>query len=163
MRPRAPASTLRASARPRSCSSASTRPDPARAPADRQLPVPPSRRRGRSCRRPSPVMWPWYAARQLDGGPAPRDAPLRGAGARRLETGRLAFGHVEPWAPLDSRSHEPGEVRALRELIGRRPESGNLVLVTHGSVIRPLTGIRPATAELVVLTPEGAGHFRVAG
>ncbi len=37
------------------------------------------------------------------------------------------------------------------------------MLVTHGSVVLPLTGIQPAPAELVVLTPEGANRFRVAG
>jgi hypothetical protein len=37
------------------------------------------------------------------------------------------------------------------------------VLVTHGSVVQPLTGIQPAPGELVVLTPDGAGGFRIAG
>ena len=35
--------------------------------------------------------------------------------------------------------------------------------LTHGSVVLPLTGIQPAPAELVVLTPDGSGRFRVAG
>ena len=39
----------------------------------------------------------------------------------------------------------------------------DVVLVTHGSVVLPLTGIQPAPAELVVLTPDGAGRFRIAG
>lgn len=81
---------------------------------------------------------------------------------RCLETAKLAFGRVEPWAPLDSRAGEAAQ-RALRETASGAPRDGNLVLVTHGSVVRPLTGVRPATAELVVLTPEGAGRFRVAG
>jgi hypothetical protein len=51
----------------------------------------------------------------------------------------------------------------LRDLAGRRPTAGNVVLITHGSVVLPLTGIQPAPAELVVLTPEGASRFRVAG
>ena len=53
-------------------------------------------------------------------------------------------------------------MRELREIAGHRPAGGNLVLVTHSSVVLPLTGIQPAPAELVVLTPDGSG-FRVAG
>ena len=54
-------------------------------------------------------------------------------------------------------------MRALREIAGRRPTGGNPLLITHGSVVLPLTGIQPAPAELVVLTPESADRFRVAG
>jgi broad specificity phosphatase PhoE len=86
---------------------------------------------------------------------------------RCLETARLAFGAAEPWAPLsnlfDNRAAETEQLRALRDLAGRRPAEGNVVLVTHGSVVLPLTGIQPAPAELVVLTPEGSSRFRVAG
>jgi phosphohistidine phosphatase SixA len=86
---------------------------------------------------------------------------------RCLETSRLAFGSVEPWPPLsnlfDNRAREAEQMRALRELAGRRPSGGNLVLVTHGSVVQPLTGIQPAPAELVVLTPDDAGRFKIAG
>jgi phosphohistidine phosphatase SixA len=86
---------------------------------------------------------------------------------RCLETARLAFGAAEPWAPLsnlfDNRAAETEQLRALRHLAGRRPTAGNVVLVTHGSVVLPLTGIQPTPAELVVLTPEGSSRFRVAG
>lgn len=86
---------------------------------------------------------------------------------RCLETARLAFAAAEPWAPLsnlfDNRAREPEQLRALREITGRQPAGGNVMLVTHGSVVLPLTGIQPAPAELVVLTPEGPGRFRVAG
>jgi hypothetical protein len=51
----------------------------------------------------------------------------------------------------------------LRELAGRRPTGGDVVLVTHGSVVLPLTGIQPAPAELIVLTPEGPSRFRITG
>lgn len=64
---------------------------------------------------------------------------LSSSWCRCHETARLAFGAAEAWG------------------------SGNLLLVTHGSVVLPLTGIQPAPAELVVLTPDGAGRFRVAG
>jgi broad specificity phosphatase PhoE len=86
---------------------------------------------------------------------------------RCLETAQLAFGRAEPLPALSNlfgnRAREPEQVRELREIAGRRPDGGNLVLVTHGSVVLPLTGIQPAPAELVVLTPEGEGRFRVAG
>jgi broad specificity phosphatase PhoE len=86
---------------------------------------------------------------------------------RCMETSRLAFGTAEPWAPLsnlfDNRAGEAEQMRALREIAGRRPTGGNVVLVTHGSVVQPLTGIQPAPAELVVLTPDDSGRFRLAG
>jgi len=81
---------------------------------------------------------------------------------RCLETGRLAFGAAEPWWPLGNLFGRP-ENRAdqVRELQSR--SGGNLVLVTHGSTIAALTGINPAPAEMVVLTPLGGGRFTVAG
>ena len=86
---------------------------------------------------------------------------------RCLETARLAFGTAEPWAPLDSffddRSREPEQTRKVRLLIGDRPPSGTLVLVTHQVNITALTGISPAQGEMIILTPSGAGDFRVAG
>jgi phosphohistidine phosphatase SixA len=86
---------------------------------------------------------------------------------RCVETARLAFGASELWTPLsnlfDNRAREPEQMRALREVAGRRPTGGNLLLITHGSVVLPLAGIQPAPAELVILTPDDAGRFRVAG
>jgi broad specificity phosphatase PhoE len=86
---------------------------------------------------------------------------------RCLETATLAFGTAEVWTPLsnlfDNRAREAEQMRALREIAGRRPSGGNLLLVTHGSVVQPLTGIQPAPGEMVVLTPDGAGRFRIAG
>jgi len=75
-------------------------------------------------------------------------------GLERVLRGALAAGE---------RGAVAAAVRALREIAGRRPAGGNLLLITHGSVVFPLTGIQPAPAELVVLTPESEGRFRVAG
>lgn len=86
---------------------------------------------------------------------------------RCLETARLAFGTPEPWPPLDSffddRGREPEQTRAVRSLAAERPAAGNLVLVTHQVNISALTGIFPAQGEIVVLTPQGSGTFRIAG
>jgi len=86
---------------------------------------------------------------------------------RCLETGRLAFGTAEPWWPLGNLFGRPenraDQVRELQSLAGERQAGGNLILVTHGSTIAALTGINPAPAEMVVLTPLGGGRFTVAG
>ncbi|MGH2688505.1 MAG: histidine phosphatase family protein [Actinomycetota bacterium] len=86
---------------------------------------------------------------------------------RCLETARLAFGAAEPWPPLnsffDDRRREPEQTRSVRALAGERPGTGNVVLVTHQVNISALTGVFPAPGEIVVLTPQGSGMFRVAG
>jgi len=40
---------------------------------------------------------------------------------------------------------------------------GNAILVSHGSTIVALTGVSPATGEMVVVTQQGNGKFSVAG
>lgn len=86
---------------------------------------------------------------------------------RCVETARLAFGSMEPWTPLDSvfgnRQREPQQTQEVRARVTERPAAGNLILVTHGANIAALTGISPAQGEMVVLTPQGNGTFRVAG
>ena len=102
----------------------------------------------------------------LDRG-VPVEKVLSSRWCRCLDTARLAFGTAEPWAALDSffddRSREPEQTRQVRELIGERPLSGNLVLVTHQVNITALTAIFPGQGEMVILTPLGDGKFRVAG
>jgi broad specificity phosphatase PhoE len=86
---------------------------------------------------------------------------------RCLETARLAFGAVEAWSPLDSffsdRSRESEQTKAVRDLVGRRPAGGNLILVTHQVNISALTGISPTSGEMIILTPTGSGSFQVRG
>ena len=86
---------------------------------------------------------------------------------RCLETARLAFGSPEVWTPLGNLFGRPEnreeQVRRMRELVGEKVMGGNLVLVSHGSTISALTGVSPGTAEMVILTPRGAGSFIVAG
>jgi broad specificity phosphatase PhoE len=95
------------------------------------------------------------------------DRVLSSPWCRCQETARLAFGVAETWAPLGNlfgRPERSGEqVEQMRALVGERQGRGTLVLVTHGSTIAALTGINPATAEMVVVTPQGGGRFAVAG
>lgn len=86
---------------------------------------------------------------------------------RCMETARLAFGGGETWQPLSNLFGRPEnretQVRQLRARVSEPPSGGNLVLVTHGSIIAALTGINPGTTEMVVVTPRGGGAFEVAG
>ena len=86
---------------------------------------------------------------------------------RCLETARLAFGTVEPWWPLDSffqdRSREAAQTLLVRQRAGERPATGNLMLVTHQVNITALTGLTPVAGEMVILTPQGASTFQIAG
>lgn len=86
---------------------------------------------------------------------------------RCLETAQLVFGRAaQPQPALGNLfgrpEREAQQVAELRKLV-RPVQGGNLFLVTHGSTTLALTGVSPATAEMVVLTPEAGGGFRVAG
>jgi phosphohistidine phosphatase SixA len=97
----------------------------------------------------------------------PVERVLSSRWCRCLETARLAFGRVEPWAPLDSffddRSREPEQTRAVRALIAEVRSDGNLVLVTHQVNITALTGVVPAPGEMIILRAELDGALRVVG
>jgi phosphohistidine phosphatase SixA len=87
---------------------------------------------------------------------------------RTRETARIAFGREADVEPALSNLFEFGENRerqfaAFRTLVANAPTEGNLVMVTHGSTTLAFTGVSPATAEMVIVTPEGGGRFRVAG
>lgn len=95
------------------------------------------------------------------------DRVLSSPWCRCLETARLAFGAAEPWPALGNLFGRPeardGQVQQMRAVVGERRTGGNLVLVSHGSTISALTGVSVGTAEAVVVTPQGAGRFTVAG
>jgi len=85
---------------------------------------------------------------------------------RCLETARLAFGTVEPWAALDSlhRGDDRQRVRETQAFLSRPFTGPNVVLVTHQFNIRDVTGLPSvASGETIVLKPLGAEGFRVAG
>jgi phosphohistidine phosphatase SixA len=89
------------------------------------------------------------------------------AWCRCMETAQLVFGRSADAQPalanLFGRSERQAQqVTLLRQLVHDVPEGGNLFLVTHGSTTLALTGVSPATAEMVVLTPQEGG-FKVAG
>ena len=111
-------------------------------------------------------------ARRLGEALRARKVPVAGVQSspwcRCLETAQLVFGRAADPQPalanLFGRSERQAQqVTLLRELMKDAPENGNLFLVTHGSTTLALTGVSPATSEMVVLTPQSGGGFKVAG
>ena len=88
---------------------------------------------------------------------------------RCQETARLAFGGARSDGTLANLFGRPEEAERQKTAFSRllavpiKPGEGNLILVTHGSTTVAFTGVSPAPAEMVVVTPEGGGRFRVAG
>ncbi|MFO1317836.1 MAG: histidine phosphatase family protein [Burkholderiales bacterium] len=87
---------------------------------------------------------------------------------RALETARIAFGTEPQVADALANLFEYGGNRerqfaAFQALVANAPRQGNLVMVTHGATTLAFTGVSPATAEMVIVTPTGGGDFRVAG
>jgi phosphohistidine phosphatase SixA len=87
---------------------------------------------------------------------------------RCIDTAQLAFGRMdERWDALSNLfARSPNtekQLKAMRPRIGAYAGKGNLVLISHGSVAVPLTGVSPQQAEVIVLTPLGGDRFRVAG
>lgn len=82
---------------------------------------------------------------------------------RCLDTARFAFGvAAEPLEALDSIAAEPDKeaerVAAVVDIVRNYSGSGNLVLVTHESNIRALTGQGAREGEAVIVT---AGEARL--
>jgi len=95
------------------------------------------------------------------------DRVLSSPWCRCLETARLAFTAAEVWEPLSNLFGRPErtreQVRQMQALVGERRTGGTLVLVSHGSTISALAGIQLEPAEMLVVTPQGAGRFTVVG
>jgi broad specificity phosphatase PhoE len=85
---------------------------------------------------------------------------------RCLETARLAFGKAEVSQPLGNLfgryENRDLQVRQMRALLRETSKGANLVLVSHGSTILALTGISPATGEMVIVAPSGTLAGRLA-
>ncbi|HEX2200338.1 MAG TPA: histidine phosphatase family protein [Burkholderiales bacterium] len=88
----------------------------------------------------------------------PVERVLSSPWCRCLETARLAFGKAEVSQPLSNLfgryDNRESQVRRMRELL-KEEFKGNLILVTHGSTILALTGVSPATGEMVIVSPDG--------
>ena len=85
----------------------------------------------------------------------PVDRVLSSPWCRCLETARLAFGKAEVAEALSNLFGRPEnrerQAHELRALVDKHAGKGSLVLVTHGSTIAALTGVNPATGEMVIL------------
>ena len=81
---------------------------------------------------------------------------------RCVETANLAFGKAEISTALSNLFTHPEnrdrQVREMRELIAS-PRVGNRVFVSHGATISALTGVSLGTAEMLVVTPQGAANL----
>ena len=80
---------------------------------------------------------------------------------RCRDTAQIAFGTYEVWPALNNLFGRPenaaAQTRAMLERAGRFRGPANLVLVSHGSTIIPVSGVSPAPAEMIVMKPAGAG------
>lgn len=88
---------------------------------------------------------------------------------RTKETAELAFGPDvtttdEVLLPLPG-TGKPGNdeaIAAVAELVGEKtPDDANTVVVSHISVIEPVTGATPEEGGSAVFVPEGDGEFRI--
>lgn len=85
---------------------------------------------------------------------------------RCIDTAQLAFGQATPDPMLDSMFNDTGnreKTRAVLAAIGRHTGPGNLVLVTHAANIQALTGVSPASGEMIVVRMQEAGRLGVIG
>ena len=86
---------------------------------------------------------------------------------RCLDTGRLAFGRVQAWEPLqgalaDSERRQR-QLAEIRRTIAAHRDGPVLVLITHGSVVSDLTGLNIRMGAFVVLRRGTDGTHAVAG
>ncbi len=106
------------------------------------------------------------AARQIGEAFTKRSIPVGEVRSSRwcrcLDTARIAFGRVQPWAMLDSvfadSTREPQQTAAVKAFVLDYGDEPNAVLVTHAVNIAALVGPVIAQGEMVVLRRE---HDRV--
>ena len=94
------------------------------------------------------------------------DRVLSSAWCRCVDTAELMdVGAVEIFEPLNSFFNsgdaERRRTEAVRELVGGWKGPGTLVLVTHQVNVTALTGVVPASGEMVVLRPDGEAVGRI--
>jgi len=99
----------------------------------------------------------------------PLDAVFSSRWCRALDTATLAFGRVTPAPMLDSMfkdridSDDSAKRDTLFDTLAARRGSGNVVLVTHAVNIAALTGVSPASGEMIVTRLAGPRMLVVIG
>jgi broad specificity phosphatase PhoE len=94
------------------------------------------------------------------------DRVLSSPWCRCLETARLALGReAEIFAALSNLvgrgEHRDAQVGALQAYLAALDGKTSVLLVTHGIVIGALTGVSPASGEMVIVKPGPDGKFAV--
>jgi len=86
---------------------------------------------------------------------------------RCLDTARLAFGRAQSWEPLQGalrdQERRQQQLAEIRKIMGAHRGGPPLVLVTHGSVVSDLTGLRVPMGAFVVLRRAADGSHAVVG
>ena len=96
------------------------------------------------------------------------DRVLSSAWCRCLETARLVTGQQPETLPslnsfFGNASLGPAQIAQLKKDIAGLPMDATTLLVTHQVVISGLTGVSPASGEIVVLKRGADGSLTVAG
>ena len=96
------------------------------------------------------------------------DRVLTSPWCRCKETAELAIGKAaEVFAPLSNLvgrgEHREPQVKGLKAYLAGLDGKTRVLLVTHGIVINALTGIQPASGEMVIVKPGPGGEPKVAG
>jgi phosphohistidine phosphatase SixA len=94
------------------------------------------------------------------------DRVLSSPWCRCKETALLAMGReAEVFAPLSNLvgrgEHRDGQVKALKAYLAGLDGTTRVLFVTHGIVINALTGISPASGEMVIVKPGSGGEPNV--
>ena len=90
------------------------------------------------------------------------DQALTSPWCRCKETALLVLGReAEPFTPLSNlvgrHEHRESQVRALKNYLAGLDRRTTVLFVTHGIVIGALTGVTPASGEMVVVKPDPKG------
>lgn len=98
----------------------------------------------------------------------PVDAVYSSRWCRCLDTAQLAFGQAIPAPWIDSTFTSDEATRAERtratfHALAGRSGKGNVVLVTHAVNIQSLSGVYPASGEMVVAMLDAGDRFKVVG
>ena len=96
------------------------------------------------------------------------DRVLTSPWCRCKETAQLAIGkEAEIFTPLSNlvgrSEHRDEQVKALKAYLAGLQANTRVLFLTHGVVINALTGVSPASGEMVIVKPGPGGEPKVAG